>query len=69
MNKNQKLYKYEITFGNFDVMSDVVEREPNVSKSYSEETFSPVGQYIAMPIIVVGFIIVSPFYIINMIFK
>lgn len=68
-NLDQKLYKYEITFGNFDVMPDVIEREPKVSKSYSEETFGPVGQYIAMPIIVVGFIIVSPFYIINMISK
>jgi hypothetical protein len=69
---DQKLYKYEITFGNFDVMPDVIEREPEehkVSKSYAEETFGKVGQFVVIPFIVTGVIILSPFYIIQYISK
>lgn len=69
---DQKLYKYEITFGNFDVMPDVIEREPEehkVSKSYSEETFGKVGQFVVIPFVVAGVIILSPFYVIQYISK
>lgn len=68
-NLKQKIYHYEITVGNSDAMPDVIEREPKPSKNYSEETFGSVGQYIAIPIIAVGFIILSPFYIIDIISK
>lgn len=65
VNLEQKIYNYEITVGNSDAMPDVVEREPRKSKSYSEEIFGEYGQYVAMPIIFTGVIILAPFYIIQ----
>lgn len=58
-------YKYDIE----------IERNPNkyyledsvkkTKKSYAEETFGSVGQYVVIPFVVVGVIILSPFYVIQ----
>lgn len=69
VNLEQKIYNYEITVGNSDEMPDVKDREPIKTKSYSEETFGKVGQFVAIPFIVVGAVILTPFYIINYISK
>lgn len=63
----QKAYHYEIKVENADISNDVVERNPK--KSYAEETFGSVGQYVVIPFVVVGVIILSPFYVIQYISK
>lgn len=62
-------YKYDI----------IIEKNPNKNyleysdkkseKSYSEETFGKVGQFVVIPFVVAGVIILSPFYVIQYISK
>jgi hypothetical protein len=68
--KNVNLkYEYNVIVEKNSNKNYLEDLHASPTKSYSEETFGKVGQFVAIPFIVVGVVILTPFYIINYISK